>query len=691
MFHNDLNTAEALKITFRWLKKLCFLNLAFLAVMALFRLAYVLIYGHSYHWTSDLLKAFILGFRFDAVVIGYILVIPTLYLITALHLRKESWFVAFSKWIKFYYLFFYLLVCLILAIDVGYYSYFQDHINILVFGFFEDDTWALVRTFWHNYPVIWCGLAVFGGGSLLFWVIKKILRPFRHRQTFENIHPAVSSVVSAVLMTCVFFIGRGSFGLFPLGPADTVIAQDPFINLLATNGVHALHRAFKLRKTQGSSWDMNMRAYGYENASRAFSDFYQIPESQLPADPLQLLQQTTGKNEWAEKTKPHVVLVMMESWGTYWLSFHSPEFNLLGEFEKHLKSDLFLKNFLPSANSTTGSLSSMMISSPKRPMGNFLTESEYLQVSFRSSPARIFTKAGYQTRFVYGGNPGWRDMNKFAHFQGFDSTDGDVDMEKALGPMPEKHDWGIYDEDVFRYVEKILKEASRPQFILVMTTTNHPPYQTPATYQKLPLTMPPEITSKLTMDRALAQSRFQTYQYSMQKLGQFLSGIKASDLATKTIVAATGDHSFLPITFADQEVMHKWSVPFYLYTPNNAGKNVDLNTFGSHMDILPTLYSLSLSETSYDAMGTNLLDPNKVHWAYHDSGLVAGPEGAALVFGRDNAAYLNWQNNGFDKLAPGEADATKQLMATKFRSMMAILDYYLWAERKQQKHENPSR
>lgn len=591
--HNHLNTAESLKITFRWVKKLAALNLFFIFIMGLFRLASLVIYGSASQWNADAVKAFTLGFRFDAVVMGYVLVIPTFYLVVALHLRRESWFHFFGKWISRYYLIFFVLISFLLAIDIGYYSYFQDHLNILIFGFFEDDTWALLRTFWRNYPVIWC----FFAAILVTWIFKliinRVLRPFKYKQSFERIHPAALTLVSLVLIASVFMIGRGSFGLFPLGPADTVISSDPFINHLATNGIHTLQRAIKLRKSQETSWDMNMKAYGYSDPRRAFADFYQIPEASVPSDPLLLMNQKTAKNEWAENVKPHVVLLMMESFGTHWLSYHSSEFNLMGEFEKHSQADLFLKNFLPSANSTTGSLSSMMISSPKRPLGNFLTESQYLQVPFRSSPARVFSKAGYQTRFVYGGNPGWRDMNKFARFQGFESVEGDVDIEKSLGTLPEKHDWGIYDEDVFRYVQKILLESDRPQLLLVMTTTNHPPYQIPASYSKLPLSMPERIVQNLTVDRALAQTRFQTYQYSLQKLGEFLTHLKASPLANKTIVAATGDHSFLPIRFRKMRLCKNGRFPF-IYTLPLESRNKPTDKHSLHTWIYGRLCTLSV-------------------------------------------------------------------------------------------------
>ena len=55
--------------------------------------------------------------------------------------------------------------------------------------------------------------------------------------------------------------------------------------------------------------------------------------------------------------------------------------------------------------------------------------------------------------------------------------------------------------------------------------------------------------------------------------------------------------------------LDEMSVPFYLYVPKKlrANKKPDTSVVGSHTDILPTLYNVSLSNTPYWATGTDLL------------------------------------------------------------------------------------
>lgn len=683
---SNMNSIESLHIWARIWRKILTLNSFFLIVMSGFRLSALWLYSSteqvSSSYTRDLLKALSMGVRFDAVVLGYLAVIPLLISLICLHLRNDRTHFLFLGFAKVYYFLFFLVICILLGLDVGYYSYFQDHFNILVFGMIEDDTAALLRTFWHNYPIVWISVFTLIALALLWKVHQRVLRPFRWYQSFQRLPFIALTMISVGAIGLNLIVARGSFGLFPLGPADTVVSRDPFLNYLTSNGIHALYRAVKLRRQSNSDWDNNMKLFGYNDPRKAFADFYSIPIEQVPENPLDLFQHQTKKNTWAETTKPHVVLLMMESFGGHWVDYQSPTFDLLGSLEKHLKEDIWLKNFLPAASSTTGSLSSIMISAAHRPIGNFLTESEYMQVPFRSSPARVFSKAGYKTHFVYGGNPGWRDMNKFARFQGFDSVAGDVDMEAKLGVFKEKHDWGVYDHDVFRYVKTLLDEATQPQMILVMTTSNHPPYQTPASFQIPEQKIPPSLIGRLTADADIVRGRFRAYYYANEALGQFLTELKSSPLAEKTILSVTGDHGFLLVNFSDEELLQKWSVPFYLYTPKAIRPIVDPNTFGNHMDIFPTLYNLALSEASYDAMGSNLLDPFIPHYAYHPSGLAVGPDGAALSLGKSGSSYFDWQGPGFRKLTPGNESAEKQVMATKYRAMMSLMDFYLMTEKK---------
>jgi phosphoglycerol transferase MdoB-like AlkP superfamily enzyme len=99
-----------------------------------------------------------------------------------------------------------------------------------------------------------------------------------------------------------------------------------------------------------------------------------------------------------------------------------------------------------------------------------------------------------------------------------------------------------------------------------------------------------------------AMKRFAAYQYANEMLGRFISKIKKSKYADNTIIAVVGDHNFR--FHQVDNFIDKIGVPFYIYVPKSLRpKNVDTSVLGSHLDVMPTLYNLSLSQESYMSEG----------------------------------------------------------------------------------------
>ncbi|WP_419671680.1 hypothetical protein [Aliarcobacter butzleri] len=167
----------SLSQTLNLLKKLFLIHVIFLCFMSIFRLVFFLYYSELDSFNSflfDIIKAFFLGFRVDLTVIGFIQVIPTLALIFLYYLKKESFFKFFNSFLIYYIFICYLIVTILLCADFGFYSYFKDHINVLFFGLFEDDTVALLETFWENYNVFSILGIFFIYLIILFFLIKNI-------------------------------------------------------------------------------------------------------------------------------------------------------------------------------------------------------------------------------------------------------------------------------------------------------------------------------------------------------------------------------------------------------------------------------------------------------------------------------------------------------------------------------------
>ncbi|NUN06492.1 MAG: LTA synthase family protein, partial [Bdellovibrio sp.] len=327
----ETSRAQWFNQSWLYIKRILIVNATFLVVGFFWRLAFLFYYGKSAELATlkgDVLHAFILGTRFDSTVLFYVNAIPLLLLLllSALSFRGGPRFVLdkvfknFALFLVPYYTLMLFIVNYISAVDFGYYSFYQDRINVLIFGFFTDDTIALIKTIWRNYPMAWISLALF----LFVYLLWKGLK-INFTQGKEWLPGRVQKISYPVFVLFFFVIfvvngvgARGSLALFPLSEMDTGISKSIFVNHLGFNGVRAFARAMELKALQTSKWDSNLKHFGYEeNFAQAFADFYQIPVTDVPADPIELLKQKSPRNEWAAKNKPHVIILTMESLGSY--------------------------------------------------------------------------------------------------------------------------------------------------------------------------------------------------------------------------------------------------------------------------------------------------------------------------------------------------------------------------------------
>ena len=152
---------------------------------------------------------------------------------------------------------------------------------------------------------------------------------------------------------------------------------------------------------------------------------------------------------------------------------------------------------------------------------------------------------------------------------------------------------------------------------------------------------------------------FNTYKYSNDQLGNFISQVKQN--SPRTIIAATGDHNMRAISYPDpQDTALGHGVPFYLYVPPEyrSGAQYQPERAGSHKDIVPTLYALSLSQAQFYQTGCNLTAPSE-DAANPFCGYGYNPEVILTdngFYNTKNQQYRTWQNG--DTLAANPQPST---------------------------------
>lgn len=728
------NNPNRTSIFIFWLKGYTKLVSLSLLGMTAFRLIWFTFYKKGdeiSHFFYDFLKALVLGMRFDLSTLCYI-TFPSLLLWVLWFIGSSTPFIFLHfdilKLQRRYWVLMLLTLIFLLAADFNYYGYFQDHFNVLIFGFLHDDTTALLKTFWKNYPIVKIIIIL----SITGWAIHRGLLQVWKDQTHYNLSTAPSTILSpnttigsnssltsiplslspskswilAPIFIFFFFAislgARGSLGLFPLEIMHTAISPNSFINSLSFNSIHALARAIQLRDQQGQKWNENLLQLGYSpHPTQALKDFTELNQKslkELSPDQYQITSLTSTHSSTSSATKlPHLVVVLMESWGSDWMSEQTSTFNILGALDKHIKENLFTPHILPSHVATIGSLGSLTVDLPHRLFSPFLTESAFLGVEFQQAPARFLREKGYETHFIYGGNLGWRSIDQFLPRQGFQFLHGDHDIQKLFTSTAEEniiHDWGIHDEYVFQYAKILLEKATKPQFLFILTTTNHPPYLLPKNYRPPPLQLPEALAHSITGNVPLALDRLKAYQYSNDQLGLFLDQLKTLPLSDNTILAATGDHSFYIRPYDNLQFFKKWSVPLLISAPKRFLPEPSPKTlgFGSHLDIFPTLYNLIFSDTPYFSLGHDLLDPSQAAWAYHapswssfdqQSGIIINAKGEII------SSLCKSPSASLDEYQPCPKSTSHELLQKRLLSLMGTADYIFEGNRIMS-HQNSS-
>lgn len=666
----------------RWLKNLVFLFVLFAILMTIARTSFALYFGD---WNSlltkpnDLKKAFWLGFRFDLMPLAYVNVLPFLILNIAYFLPGKK----VIKIVRFLIIallsFGYFFIAWLYVCDYGFYSFYQEHINIIFFGLFEDDTKALLLTIWKNYSVpLWATILFFLHFGFLKFV-KFLFSPFEFDLKTKRFDFKVPATLLGGLVL-IALMARGNFTRLPLSLEDAFISDNEFINEISLNGALSLNRALKIRRTYGKDQYDYLKNYNFSDWQEAFTKVRGVaPKSDSIKESLIV---KTPNNPYAKENPPHVVLVVMESLGSYWDEQNSEDFQLLGSLKKHFDQGVLFKNFLSAENGTIGSIVSVATSQVIRPGARFLSESEFMQTTLQSSGNIPFKESGYDTHFIYGGKLGWRNLGKYLSFQKYDYLWGADEIKDAMpelnnfAPRDLGNEWGIFDEYLYTFIDEQLRTATKPQFFLVLTTSNHPPFEYPSSYQPLPLELSKETLANITVDEELAKKRFSGLQYGNQKMAEFLSKIQKSSLNDHTIVALTGDHSFwIAKDVVIEKEFRRFAVPFYLKIPERyRPQNIDTTKFGSHEDIFPTLINLSLSGQSYVKLGNDII--NEESEASNSAGIFANKTGAF-----HHNRYWKWNDINQQLLEPTEKNPELEQLVNKSRGQIAITDAFLKNEK----------
>lgn len=311
-----------------------------------------------------------------------------------------------------------------------------------------------------------------------------------------------------------------------------------------------------------------------------------------------------------QEDKPNIVIIMVEGLGGEFVGK-----NEYGGFTPYLDSlilkSLHWENFVSNSGRTFGGVPSILGSLPYGEKG-------FLEINPLPSHFSLISilKANDYTTSFYAGHE--TSFDRLINFLEYNQIDHIID-ENNFGPEyvktktdAKEFSWGYPDSEIYKKTLTELDRKKQPRLDIVMTLTNHEPFEFPSKSSYLA-----KVDSLLNSKQIFKVEKkviraykevFASLLYTDKSLENFMKSYAERPDYNNTIFIITGDHRLIPI--AQKDKLCRFHVPLLIFSPM-LKKAEKFKSISSHWDITPSLLSFlmnnykfnKLKETSWMSQG----------------------------------------------------------------------------------------
>lgn len=541
-----------------------------------------------------------------------------------------------------------------------FYRQFQTSFNMQVAAGLNDDAAVLAEMMLREYGLLWrlCIALLLTAVSL--YVLRSLLLV---RRTYAL--PALrSGVQRAVFSLGLLFLFAAAFVFVRFGGSFTYaggvnwenagVTSDAFLNECILDDGQALYRVRSMHKRLKSGDIVgvdkeHVRALAVEAAGHA----------ELSADTLTPYLTRTAQGARIPKPR-HIFIVLGETYAQWpmletYAALHAAD-GIKGLIRE--PNAYYSRRFMPNGDFTSIAITGLVTGlSEVNQHVNYVARS--LREAYPTAMAPQFKRLGYAVDFWYGGVPSWEGMDRFSIAQGFDHFYGypDFHAEKVNA-------WGTSDEQLFSALFQHLADEP-PTVHLIMTVSNHPPYNIDVAAEGFDLARARAETAQLPNvdDPDQLALELGHYWYMDKIVTQFVH--ETMKKYPDSLFVITGDHAVRMNPSRTPTMYEYQSVPFVLYGQGVTSAVLAPDVVGGHTNIVPTLIELiAPAGFSYVSIAPSLTENNM---------------GAA--FNRDyflTRSVMGRVNTKETELLPGAVEEDPAAAYDLLQRRMAILRTLSW-------------
>jgi len=513
-----------------------------------------------------LLTAFVVGLRFDVIVVSFALLIPSIIFFINYYYIRSTLFYKATLWLIFI---LFSVTFFFTSSDLPYFYQFFDRLSVSIF-LWNDDTNLQVSTFydWDTFLPILFFLLI---EIIFFLQIKKWTK-----LSFLTTQNPPKTYLYLFLILYFFSIrGKLDFSTSITNTKDAYFSSYHFANKLALNPIFTL-------------------VTSYFTSKKSYPLHFIDEQTALKNVKKHLNIKNTNNLERVTKGTPNtlkknVVLIIMESMGKQKMGRYGNTSHLTPNLDSLAQRGITFDNFYSAGIHTYNGIFSTLYSFPAiyryQPMKTTANNSFYdgLPVSLK--------KHGYNTAFFTTHNEKFDNTGTFLTQHGFDSiySDKDYPKEKIISP------WGVSDGYLFDYgIKELNKLATKeePFLSVFMTGSDHSPYIIPSNFA---------AKSKDPTQKVV--------EYADWAIGNFMQECAKQAWFSNTLFILVADHGHTASVSYDMPLELN-QIPCIFYAPNFV-QTQEITSLGMQIDVFPVAMHLLQLPYTNRTMGINLLEQKR--------------------------------------------------------------------------------
>ena len=483
-------------------------------------------------------------------------------------------------------IFFSLIFSTLFMMRFPYYKAFHSTYGMEVLQGLNDDIISIVVTVVQEYGLFWRFPVAFILTVICIAILSRLLMiktfPLPELKTLTKKILFVTGLAGFIVTFGIFVRFGGSLNYAGgVNWENAGVTSDDFLNECILDDGQALYRVKTMSKLMQAG-----EVPGVDPNNIAVCAELISQRKNLNADNLSMYLERTAQGA---KIKPpkHIFIILGETF---------MQWPMLGKYsDLHVADGIksliaeqncyYSRNFMPNSDYTSAALTGMITGLPDVNIHINYQPRSYEEI-YTSAMAPPLKELGYKVDFWYGGSEGWENITKLAFAQGFDNFYGFSSLNAKRQSV-----WGAKDEDLFNAIEKHLADEP-PTVHLIMTTTNHPPYNLDLKAEGFDYENTLAEVEKISNvdDPKNLTKELGHYWYMDKVIKKFVDDVKAK--YPDSLFVITGDHAVRVDPSTHPTIFEHQSVPFVMYGEGITKNILPVDAVGGHLSIVPTIIEL---------------------------------------------------------------------------------------------------